>query len=373
MSAKRHVARSYFADTVWDAAERRCLQRRLLRWFGGAARDLPWRRSRDPYAVWISEIMLQQTQVATVIPYFERFLRQFPDIATLAAAPESLVLRHWEGLGYYRRARQLHEAAKRLVGQHGGQFPRDVNQVRALPGIGRYTAGAILSIACDARLPILEANTVRLLSRLAGSREDPHTTAGQQRLWQMAESLLPNKNCGAFNKALMELGSLVCTPRQPRCDECPLRPHCRAFAARLQEQIPLAKTKPAVEDLRQAALVIRRGGRVLLWQWQPGERWAGLWDFPRLPSAAKPSQADLAALNDPLTARTGLATSQLKPSATTKNSVTRFRISLDCSHAFAFRGRLARKRSDLRFVRLTELDEYPLSTTGRKISRMIAR
>src|SRR5687768_8168178 len=189
---------------------RTLLTRKLLAWFDRSARDLPWRRTSDLYAIWISEVMLQQTQVATVIAYFERFLHRFPDVGSLAAADEQQVLRLWEGLGYYRRARQLHAAARKIVAEHGGQFPRSYEAVRGLPGIGRYTAGAILSIGLDQRLPILEANTIRVLSRLIALRDDPRTTRSQAPLWQVAEEILPAADCGAFNQALMELGSEIC-------------------------------------------------------------------------------------------------------------------------------------------------------------------
>ncbi len=355
---------------TWSNVELAQLQRSLLRWFKKNARTLPWRRSRDPYAVWVSEIMLQQTTVAAVIPYFERFLADFPNVAGLAAATEQQVLRHWEGLGYYRRARQLHAAAQQIVATHGGEFPRTLDEVNSLPGIGPYTSGAILSIAFDARLPILEANTVRLLSRLAGYRHDPHSTAGRARLWQIAESLLPKRNCGAFNQALMEVGSLICTPRQPKCDDCPLRPHCRAFAAGLQDKIPLPKVKPVVEQVREAALVIRRSGRVLIWQWQPKERWAGLWDFPRFPLPEASQTDPRAALNGLLSQRTGVTVGPIERFATINHSVTRFRIALDCFRADC-QGKLFPRRGDLRFVRPAELEHLPLSVTGRKISQML--
>ena len=207
-----------------DSAWLRSFRRRLLAWFDQNARVLPWRRSRDPYAVWLSEIMLQQTQVATVIGYFDRFLARFPTIEALARADEHEVLRLWEGLGYYRRARQLHRAARIIVAEHGGRFPRDPSIVRRLPGIGRYTAGAILSIAFDAREPILEANTLRLLSRLLCYDGDPRSPDGQRLLWAMAEALLPRRGSGRLNQALMELGSEVCTARSPRCEQCPVAP-----------------------------------------------------------------------------------------------------------------------------------------------------
>src|SRR4051812_5788461 len=216
----------------------RQLQKRLSSWYSKQARDLPWRRSRDPYRVWISEIMLQQTQVATVRDYFERFVRRFPDIQSLAAADETDVLRLWEGLGYYRRARQLHAAARKVVVDFGGDFPSKLDKLQQLPGIGRYTAGAIASIAFDRRAPILEANTIRLLSRLIAFRGNPHSQAGQRPLWQVAENILPQRRVAEFNQALMELGSLVCTPNEPKCSSCPLSGVCAAFAADLQREIP---------------------------------------------------------------------------------------------------------------------------------------
>ena len=183
-------------DTKWKQSFRR----RLLTWYAKHARDLPWRRSTNPYRVWISEVMLQQTQVATVKPYFQQFLKAFPTVKKLAEADEEQVLRLWEGLGYYRRARGLHAAAKRLVAEHGGRFPRDVATLQTLPGIGRYTAGAIASIAFDRRVPILEANTIRLFSRLIGYQKDPAKAAGQRLLWRTAEDVLPRKNVARFNK-----------------------------------------------------------------------------------------------------------------------------------------------------------------------------
>ena len=245
---------------VFSAAQRQSLRRRLLAWYATHKRDLPWRRSRDPYRVWISEIMLQQTQVATVGNYFERFIRNFPDVRRLAAARETEVLREWEGLGYYRRARQLHAAAQQIVAEYGGQFPADASELQKLPGIGRYTAGAIASIAFDKRAPILEANTIRLLSRLIGFRGNPHSLSGQRPLWRVAEELLPQKRVADFNQALMELGSLVCTPSEPNCPACPVSTMCAANAAGLQTEIPPAKPRPVYAELHEAAVIVRKNG-----------------------------------------------------------------------------------------------------------------
>ncbi|MEX2558864.1 MAG: A/G-specific adenine glycosylase, partial [Pirellulales bacterium] len=237
-------------------AWKREFRRRLLAWFGEHARDLPWRRSRDPYRVWISEIMLQQTQVATVEPYFRRFLRQFPSLRALAAAPEEQVLLAWEGLGYYRRARQLHRAARMIVEEHRGRFPREPAAVRALPGIGRYTAGAITSIAFDAREAIVEANTVRLFSRLLAYAGDTGQAAAQRLFWEFAEQLLPAGGAGRFNQALMELGSLVCLPREPQCGRCPVAALCPTHRDGLEQVIPRAASRPPATSVREAALVV---------------------------------------------------------------------------------------------------------------------
>src|SRR3954454_12588148 len=274
-----------------SSAWRRSLSKKLLVWFQQHACDLPWRQTRDLYAIWISEIMLQQTQVATVVPYFQRFLARFPDVTALAAADEHEVLKLWEGLGYYRRARQLHAAARKITSDHNGQFPTSMDAVRSLPGIGRYTAGAILSIGLDQRLPILEANTIRLLSRLTAYRGDVNSGAGRQRLWKIAEAILPKHECGAFNQALMEVGSVICTPRSPACSECPVVALCGAHRNQLVVKIPRPAKSKNYENVTEIAVIIRRGISVLLRQCRPGERWAGLWDFPRFAAAGESNTA----------------------------------------------------------------------------------
>jgi A/G-specific adenine glycosylase len=340
---------------------RRSLARRLLAWFERAARDLPWRRTRDLYSIWISEVMLQQTQVATVVPYYERFLRQFPSVAALAAADEEQVLRLWEGLGYYRRARQLHAAALQVVAKHGGVFPTAYDDVRGLPGIGRYTAGAILSIGLDARLPILEANSIRVLCRLSGYRGDPRTSAGQKQLWSLAEELLPANRAGAFNQALMELGSEICTPKSPNCLQCPVASCCRAHAEQAQDEIPLPPSKTTYVDVAEAAVVVQRRNQVLLRKCQPGERWAGLWDFPRLAAGL-----DLIRAVRALTDATIRSPRHL---VTLKHGVTRFRITLA-----VYRAQLVGpppRGPHLKWCALAELADVPLSVTGRKIARLL--
>jgi len=352
-----------------SAALRRDFCRRLLGWFRRAARDLPWRRTSDLYAIWVSEIMLQQTQVATVVPYYHRFLAKFPDVVSLAQADEQQVLRLWEGLGYYRRARQLHSAAQHVVREHAGRFPATYDEVRSLPGIGRYTAGAILSIGLGARLPILEANTIRVLCRLEAYRGDPASTEGQKHLWSLAETLLPAGECGAFNQALMELGSGICTPKAPACDACPVAMHCQARAQRLVNQIPSPAKRTKYEAVREVAVVVRRGQRVLVRQRQPGERWAGLWDFPRFAGTVESAPQRVAEL-------AGVQIMLGRHLTTLKHGVTRFRITLECYEATCATNKMrprehASASAAVRWVSAGELANLPLSVTGRKLAQLL--
>jgi A/G-specific adenine glycosylase len=351
---------------------KKAFRRAVLAWFRGHARELPWRGTRDLYRVWVSEIMLQQTQVVTVVPYYRQFIERFPDVRALAAAGEQDVLRLWEGLGYYRRARQMHRAAQVIVRQHGGQFPQDVDAVRALPGIGRYTAGAILSIALDARLPILEANSVRVFCRLLAFRGDPSKSAAQRLLWRFAEELLPKKDVGTFNQALMELGSEICTPREPLCDRCPVARLCPTREQGLQELVPAAKKKTQYEEVHEAAVVIRRRGKVLVRRCGPDERWAGLWDFPRFPISARNGAALRRELAEKVADLTGVTIQPGEKLASIKHGVTRFRITLSCYAAEFLQSNNHRSNGNLKWLRPSELEGYPLSATGRKISRLLA-
>lgn len=351
-----------------DAEWKRAFRRRLLAWYTKHARDLPWRRTRDPYRVWVSEVMLQQTQVETVRPYFERFTAAFPTVAALAAADEQHVLRLWEGLGYYRRARSLHAAAKQVVADHGGRMPDDVTTLQTLAGIGRYTAGAIVSIAYDKPAPILEANTIRLLTRLVAYDGQPTSTAGQRRLWAVAEELLPAKGCAAFNQALMELGALVCTPTTPLCATCPVETLCRARAEGTVERLAPTTKKLQFTDAREAAVVVRKGATVLVRQCGAGERWAGLWDFPRFAIEAEGPLFARGELRDKVLAQTGIACDPGALITTIKHGVTRFRITLECYEAAYESGRL---QKGARWVKPAELSDLPLSTTGRKLAKLL--
>ena len=319
--------------------------------------------------------MLQQTQVAAVIGYFDRFTKAFPTVADLAAASEHDVLRLWEGLGYYRRARQLHKAAQTIVADHGGVFPSEPDAVRNLPGIGRYTAGAILSIAFNQHEPILEANTVRLLSRLLAYHGDPLARDGQQLLWEFAEHLVPAEEPGLFNQALMELGALVCTPRNPKCEACPAAKLCPTRRLGLQAEIPRPKAKRAFEAVREAAVLLSKAdGRFLIVQSAAGERWGGLWDFPRYAIDAEQPAGAVAELQAKLKATLGLEADIGDLRTTLKHGVTRFRITLDAYEATLLSGRLkVQGFAAARWVRKSELAEYPLNVTARKLAQLVTK
>ncbi|MFT5523662.1 MAG: A/G-specific adenine glycosylase [Pirellulaceae bacterium] len=349
---------------------RQQLRRQLLSWYRKNAREMPWRTEISLYRTWISEIMLQQTQVATVISYFERFMQQFPSIPALAEADEDRVLRAWEGLGYYRRARQLHKAAQVMVEEFGGEFPTSFEDVLALPGVGRYTAGAILSIAGGQRQPILEANTIRLFCRLLAYDEDPTTSKAQKVLWQFAEEILPRSNAGELNQALMELGSLVCSPT-PACQDCPVARQCETQLHGLQQQIPLRVKKMKYVDVDEMAVVVRDGEKVLLRRCRAEERWAGLWDFPRFAAPTRPSDLSVKQIAHEVQLLTGAKVQMADKLATMKHAVTKYRITLHCHSAVFVTGKL-RNDTEYAWVTLGQLAELPLSTTGRKISQLLA-
>ena len=252
-------------------------RRRLLSWYRRHGRDLPWRRTRDPYAILVSEFMLQQTQVATVIPYYHKWLRRFPDFASLARASENEVLRAWQGLGYYARARNLHATAKTVMDRHGGNFPRGIEQMRQLSGIGKYTAHAVASFAFNQSVPIVEANTGRVLARLFNLRESIDSDLGRRTLWQHAASLLPKSDAATFNSALLDLGALICVARKPKCDVCPVKAFCRA---KNPAALPVRKSRPETKQLIETHALIVRRGRILLEQSR--HRWRGMWILPPL-------------------------------------------------------------------------------------------
>jgi A/G-specific adenine glycosylase len=277
---------------------RRNFQCRLLGWFRAQRRDLPWRASRHPYRVWVAEIMLQQTRIAAVLPYYERFLRNFRTVESLARGPQEKVLKLWSGLGYYSRARNLHRAAKEIVARHGGEFPRSPDAALALPGIGRYTAAAVLSIAYGQPFAVLDGNVARVLARLGAIRGDLRAPARWRRLGERAQDWLSQEAPGDWNQALMELGEVICTPQNPRCGACPVARSCRAHALRLTREIPAPRRKRAPVKIRIAAAILRdpRGRTILVRD--PGAHddvlFSRMWQFPAV-EVARDAETELAA------------------------------------------------------------------------------
>lgn len=257
------------------------LRRDLLAWYARAKRDLPWRKGSTPYRVWVSEIMLQQTTVAAVTPKYEAFLRRFPTLASLASSREDEVLKHWAGLGYYSRARNLRRAALSVVADHAGEFPSGFDAVLALPGIGRYTAGAILSIAFGKPYPLVDGNVIRVFSRLFGLKGRAKDPAFVRKMWPLAERLMPEKDPGDWNQALMELGATVCAPDSPSCGACPVSRHCVAFKKGLQDKLPVPEVTRKPVPVKWTCLWIEKGGTVLLWRRTDKERLLkNLWGLP---------------------------------------------------------------------------------------------
>ena len=259
----------------------------IVRWQRRHGRhDLPWQGTRDPYAVWLAEVMLQQTQVATVVPYYRRFRERFPDLASLAAAAEDEVLQLWSGLGYYSRARNLHRAAQHVVERHQGEFPRTPAEIGDLPGIGRSTAAAIAGFAFGARAAILDGNVKRVLARHFVVQGFPGERAVEQKLWALAESLVPPRDNDAYIQGLMDLGATVCTTRDPQCVRCPVCASCGAHAANRIAELPFPRPRKRVPTRRTAMLVLRHGGEVMLEKRPPVGVWGGLWSFPELARGA---------------------------------------------------------------------------------------
>ena len=258
----------------------RAITRRLLAWYDKNGRVLPWRKTRDPYAIWVAEIMLQQTQVDTVIPYFNRFLKRFPTLQSLARASRDDVLKSWENLGYYARARNLHEAAGRVVEAYGGELPSTPGGLLSLPGIGQYTAGAILSIAFDKPVPAVDGNVRRVMSRLTALRKPLRAPAVQKNIEKVVQALMPQDRPGQFNQAMMELGATVCLPRNPACEKCPLAGLCLTRLRRLQDAIPSVPKRAALPHRDMTAAIIRKNGQVLVVRRPERGLLGGLWKFP---------------------------------------------------------------------------------------------
>lgn len=351
----------------WSHRTIHSIQRRLLKWFDLHQRVLPWRIDRDPYRIWVSEVMLQQTTVAAVLRHYPRFLERFPTVEDLAAADESDVFKAWEGLGYYRRAKSLHQTARLITSRHNAEFPNDPEEWARFPGVGRYILGAVLSQAFEVRLPIVEANSLRLLSRLFGFEGDPRTGVGTKWVWRAAEQLLPSQRIGDFNQALMEIGSLVCKPKDPLCQECPLANVCVAHCQGRENDIPPLKKRPATSRLREVAIAIRKSSKYLVGLRNSEQsRWANLWECPH--GLWQPDESLEQAARRVAGELTGLSIGNIEPLKVVKHTITRYAIEMTAVVALARSGKLqCRDYSEIRWVSSDELIGLPTSTPQRKL------
>jgi A/G-specific adenine glycosylase len=355
-------------------------QKSLLAWFRESQRDLPWRRTRDPYRVWLSEIMLQQTRVAAVIPYYERFLERFPTVKELAEAPEDEVLRLWSGLGYYSRARNLQNAARQIVERHGGEFPRAPGQALALPGIGAYTAAAILSIAYQAKMAVLDGNVARVLARLGAVRGDLRANGRWLELQKTADTLLDEEAPGDWNEAMMELGATLCTPRSPQCLICPLTGFCEARKKGLTEEIPAKRVKRERVEIALAALVLvdARGKTLLLPPPQKREQ-AGageaadvptlvsrMWHFPTIPVRREAAKVELRKFAQTSIFRGGKCGSEWQALKPVRHAVTFRAITI---YPFLARAAGLPRIAGTKILPLEEVSELAISSLTRKVAR----
>jgi A/G-specific adenine glycosylase len=343
----------------------------LLRWYDSAAIRLPWRGTPDPYRVWLSEVMLQQTQISAVIPYFERFLAHFPTVAALAAAPTDSVLKQWEGLGYYSRARNLQRAAQQIMTAYGGVFPQTVEGLLTLPGIGRYTAGAIASIAFGVRAAVVDGNVIRVLARVLDLADDVTKGPTQARLWQAAEGLLPPERVGDYNQALMDLGRTICTARNPLCGRCPIRDHCRAFAAGTQAERPVKAKKAAVPHRDVAAGVIYNAeGAILIAQRPADGLLGGLWEFPG--GKQEPGETLIECLRRELREELAIEVTAIEPLVKVQHAFTHFKITL---HAFTCQHSGGEPQAigcqAFRWVRLAAMREFAFGKADLDVIRFL--
>lgn len=342
---------------------------KLLNWYAQNARDLPWRGHPDPYAVWVSEIMLQQTRVETVIPYFERWMERFPTLSALAQASQQEVLAAWEGLGYYSRARNLHAAAKIVVEQYGAQMPADVRALRKLPGIGRYTAGAIISIAFGLDEPALDGNIRRVLARIFDLSEPARSPAGERKLWEYAAAHLPTGQAGDYNQALMDLGAVICTPHTPDCPDCPLVAECQAFARGVQEERPVIEKKAAIPHHSVTAAVIQRAGQVLIARRPENGLLGGLWEFPG--GKAQPGEDLASCLQREICEELDVQIQIGNPLGVYRHAYTHFRVTLHAFRCKLLNGDEPKplEASALHWAALEELANFPMGKIDRQISR----
>ncbi len=355
----------------------RRIQRRLCAWYDQYQRRLPWRNARDPYVVWVSEIMLQQTQVETVKPYFKRFLDRFPTVEVLSRAPLDAVLKAWEGLGYYGRARNMHRAAKRIVGEFGGKLPRSRAELLSLPGVGRYTAGAVASIAFGLDEPVLDGNVARVLCRVFLVRTPPKEPRTQKRLWTLARSLLPSGRAGEFNQAMMDLGATVCTPRKPACDVCPLATLCRARGKGIEGRLPARSRRKPLPHHEICVGVVWKSGRILIDRRRSEGLLGGLWEFPG--GKRRRGESREACVAREVSEELGVRVRVGMPLVTVRHAYSHFRVTIHVFECDWVSGcPRARECAAWKWARPRDLGRYAFPAANRRIiaaltSRILAR
>ncbi len=349
---------------------RQPLRRSLLAWFRRSARQLPWRGTPDPYKIWVSEVFLQQTRLQTMLPYYERFMEAFPTVHALAGADEEQLMKLWEGLGYYSRARNLHRAAKIVVGDLGGRFPITAEEWQKLPGIGRYTANAIASIAFGERVPVVDGNVKRVLSRVFNIKECVDDVEIERLLWSIAEALVPGTSPADFNQALMEMGSLVCTPRNPLCAECPLRHICDARALGCQELLPVRRKKKPLPHHDVVAAAVRKNGRYLLGKRPSRGLLGGLWELPG--GKVKGGESHEQALKRELKEELGIEAAVGPLVASVKHAYSHFKVTL---YVYRCEQRAGRARplhhAQVKWVRPKDLGNYAFPAATRKVLHLL--
>lgn len=339
---------------------------KLVRWFQRNQLPMPWRKTRDPYAIWISEAMLQQTQIKTVIPYYHKFLKRFPTTKALAQAPMDDVLKTWEGLGYYSRARNLHRAAQMLVRDSGGRLPQEEADLRKLPGIGRYTAAAIASMAFHRPVPVLDGNVKRVLARLCAIKKDLASKTSEDELYEILKRAIPKKYPGLFNQAMMELGQRICLPRNPHCTECPVSSHCKAYGAGTQDRLPIRTKKPQVPVYEIGIGVIWKNGKILIGRRPENGLLGGLWEFPG--GKRKHNETFEACVEREAREETGLRVRTGPYLTTVRHRYSHFGVVLHVFHCHGPKGKLRNIGcTDYRWVTLDEIDRYAFPTANRKI------
>jgi A/G-specific adenine glycosylase len=338
----------------------------LLAWFEKEKRQLPWRETRDPYRIWISEVMLQQTRVTTVIPYYQRFLEIFPDVVTLAKAKDGALMKTWEGLGYYARARHLREAAKMIVKKHDGKLPASREELLLLRGFGAYTAASVASLAFGEDCAAVDGNVMRVLARVYAIESDIRKSAAKREFQRIADTLLPQGRAGQFNEALMELGATICKPKNPACAVCPIRRHCRAFAEGRVNELPRKSPKAEIPHHQIAIGVVHKNGKVLI-ALRPSEGLLGnLWEFPGGKLNREESLEECCRRET--LEETGLEVEVGTCFSIVEHSFTHFRITLHAFHCRYVRGKASPKSSQkIRWVKLAELEEYAFPKANKKI------